>query len=118
MVENNASRTISTVSTRPLLFMFGITLRCRGSGSEKGRSLRDALPVRRKSTTRTTFLVLYPAGDRHGGPPTGGAGWLTASFDLGRDQPDFIDTRCVGDVDDLCHLVEGQVGISLDEHDF
>src|ERR1035441_10693128 len=43
--------------------------------------------------------------------------WLTAGFDLGRDQPDFIDTRCVGDVDDLGHIIEGQLWIGFNEHD-
>src|ERR1035441_9421429 len=90
-----------------------------------------------KSAARITFLVvLYPAGDRRGGARNGARWfpprcrakstrkegparrWLTPGFDLGRDQPNFIDTRCVGDVDDLCHIIEGQLGISLDEHDF
>src|ERR1035437_10018365 len=139
MVENNASRTISTVSTRPLLFMFGITLRCRSSGfrAEAGLSLGDVRPLpkeecspnhvpsslpRRRPPWRSAQWG--PPASPLGGAPMGRAQegparrWLTAGFDLGRDQPNFIDTRCVGDVDDLCHIVEGQLGISLDEHDF
>src|ERR1035437_1487617 len=139
MVENNASRTISTVSTRPLLFMFGITLRCRSSGfrAEAGLSLGDVRPLpkeecspnhvpsslpRRRPPWRSAQwgppaspLGGAPMGRAQEGPARRG---LNARFDLGRDQPNFIDTRCVGDVDDLCHIVEGQLGISLDEHDF
>src|ERR1039458_6073026 len=75
MVENNASRTISTVSTRPLLFMFGITLRCRSSGFEDARGCPAAAPPfwNRKMATRITFLVLFPqataVAGRAKGPP-------------------------------------------------
>ncbi len=37
---------------------------------------------------------------------------LTAGFNLGRDQAYFIDARSMRDVDDLGHVIEGQVGIS------
>src|ERR1700674_3477994 len=85
--------------------------------------------------SRITFLVLYPSGGRRGGARRGAADyplgdapywragrasarkWLTAGFYFGRDQPNFIDTCCVGDVDNLCHIIEGQLWISLNEHD-
>src|ERR1700758_155806 len=41
---------------------------------------------------------------------------LSAGFNLGGDKAHLIDTRGVRDVNDLCHVVEGQLAVRLHEH--